>query len=631
MRAFPLQQLAVCFFTLALGLCRFLYGASPPIHYLIDLRDPGTHLVQVTMTIPEASPETEVQIPTWNNLYQIRDFVQDVRRVQGTCDGESTELVRVDLNTWRGPNRPCSPLELQYKVYANHETPFSSVLNPDHAFLNFALLLFYMPQERARSAQVKFLLPRGWKLATLLEGKGDDFHAPNYDALVDSPAEAGHFQEFNYSQKVGIPRRSRGTGARSHTVTLNCRVIVDADPHDYSAHRLLNSLKKITAAETALMEDVPFTGYTFIFHFLRRSGSGGGMEHRDGTAITLPVARLQRNWGSLESMAAHEFFHAWNVKRIRPQSLEPIDYIHGNDTRDLWFCEGVTSTYAEYCLLRAGLTDRQAFYGHIAGAIHTLESRPARHFQSVEMSGREAWLEKYADYLRPERSVSYYNKGELLGFLLDLGIRHATHNQASLDDLMRCLNQQFAQQDRFFTESALLNIITNLAPSYVELEAFFRDYVHGTRDLDYDRYLGYAGLRLVRLTRELVKPGFNATRNRQGLPEVESVDPGSPAQAAGLAVGDVLLEANGHAVADLPEARLPRWKPGEVIEFTILRGGETHKVKLPMEGKQEDTFRMEEDPSATADQLEVREGWLKGKTSPPAGMQSACSARCLSH
>jgi predicted metalloprotease with PDZ domain len=610
-----------------------LLGATPlPIHYQLDLREPTSHLVRVTMTIPEALPETKVQIPTWNNLYQIRDFVRDVEQVGGTCGGEPAELTRVDLNTWQGPDRPCSWLQLRYTVYADGESPFSSVLSEDHAFLNFALILFYLSGDRDRPVQVNFLLPKGWKLATLLAGDGPEYTAPDYDVLVDSPAEAGHFQEYSYEQKVRTRHCEAGHATvSSHDTLAKYRVIVDAAPSDYSAVRLLNSLKKITATETALMEDVPFSRYTFILHFLRKAGSGGGMEHRNGTAITLPAATLQRDWGALESMAAHEFFHTWNVKRIRPKLLEPIDYIHGNDTRDLWFCEGVTSAYGEYTLLRAGLTDPQTFYGRLAGAIQALESRPARHFQSAETSGREAWLEKYRDYLRPERSISYYNKGELLGFLLDLGIRHATHNQASLDEVMRCLNERFARQHRFFTATDLQDIIANLAPLYTDREAFFRDDVQGTRELDYERYLGYAGLRLVRETREVLAPGFTLIRNPKGQLQVESVDATSAAQAAGLARGDILLEADGQVLAELPAEGLLHWKPGEVVVFKVLREGRTRKITLTMGRAQETTYRVLEAPETTAEQREVREGWLYGTTTPRPGIEFLCCAQCASH
>ena len=570
--------------------------AGSPIRYVIDLRRPLSHLVQVTMTVPRAQPGTQIQFPAWNNLYQIRDFVRNVQGLEARCDNSAQELARMDLNTWESRSEPCTILEIRYAVYANDESVFSSVLDADHAFLNFALLLFYLPQERSRTARVKFLLPEGWKLATLLEPEGEEFTASDYDALADSPAEAGRFEEYEFDQ-----------GGATY------RVVVEGDPSAYSPERLVGSLKKITAAETGLMQDVPFSKYTFILHF-SRPGSGGGMEHRNGTAISIPAENLRRNWEGFEATAAHEFFHLWNVKRIRPQGLEPIDYQHGNDTRELWFSEGVTTTYQELVLLRAGMISRRTFYEHLTDEIQRLEERPARRFQSVEQSGREAWLEKYTDYFRPDRSVSYYNKGALLGFVLDLAIRHATHNRRGLDDLMRRLNQDFARRGRFFTQSDLLALVRELAPEWTGAGDFFRDYLSGRRELDYCTYLGFAGLRLETRRRELPAFGFLATQSFDGAIQVESVEPGSNAGMAGLTHGDVLIKMNGKPLLSPPEDELFRMKPGHKVRFKVRRGKQTLDIAFNPGRKTEVVYLLEEIEHASPDQLQVRRGWLEGKT-----------------
>jgi len=548
------------------------------------------------MTVPRAQPGTQIQFPAWNNLYQIRDFVRNVQGLEARCDNSAQELARMDLNTWESRSEPCTILEIRYAVYANDESVFSSVLDADHAFLNFALLLFYLPQERSRTARVKFLLPEGWKLATLLEPEGEEFTASDYDALADSPAEAGRFEEYEFDQ-----------GGATY------RVVVEGDPSAYSPERLVGSLKKITAAETGLMQDVPFSKYTFILHF-SRPGSGGGMEHRNGTAISIPAENLRRNWEGFEATAAHEFFHLWNVKRIRPQGLEPIDYQHGNDTRELWFSEGVTTTYQELVLLRAGMISRRTFYEHLTDEIQRLEERPARRFQSVEQSGREAWLEKYTDYFRPDRSVSYYNKGALLGFVLDLAIRHATHNRRGLDDLMRRLNQDFARRGRFFTQSDLLALVRELAPEWTGAGDFFRDYLSGRRELDYCTYLGFAGLRLETRRRELPAFGFLATQSFDGAIQVESVEPGSNAGMAGLTHGDVLIKMNGKPLLSPPEDELFRMKPGHKERFKVRRGKQTLDIAFNPGRKTEVVYLLEEIEHASPDQLQVRRGWLEGKT-----------------
>jgi predicted metalloprotease with PDZ domain len=351
------------------------------------------------------------------------------------------------------------------------------------------------------------------------------------------------------------------------------------------------------------------------------------MEHRNGTAITVRAGELHDHWEYLEEAVAHEFFHLWNVKRIRPQSLEPIDYVHGNDTRDLWFCEGVTSAYGALVLLRAGMISRKTFYARLGTAIATLESRPARFFQSAEESGLEAWFEKYNDYLRPQRSISYYNKGELLGFLLDLALRHATGNEAGLDDVMRRLNEDFARPGRCYTEEDLRRVMAQVAPTFSGLEAFWEDYVRGTRELDYDGYLGYAGLERESGSRPSARLGFEASANSRGEVRVESVEPRSAAAQAGLAQGDILVKMNGQALRDSPANLLPQLKPGQEVKLEVQRGGRVFEIAFALETNAEATCRVKEISHPSPEQLRVREGWLKGETTGAAAKNSIANSK----
>ncbi|HEV2426408.1 MAG TPA: PDZ domain-containing protein [Terriglobia bacterium] len=567
--------------------------AGAPIRYQLDLRQPATHLVHVRMTIPGAAPALAIQFPAWNALYQIRDFVRNVQDLQATCDGAPLDLIPVDVDTWKNADRPCGELVASYDLYANEESVFSAILDQSHAFLNLAQVLFYLPSERSRSVTVEFLLPDGWKLATPLEESSPgEYTAANYDRMVDSPVQAGTFDDYSYRQK----------GAEY-------RVVVYTEGARYSSKKLLESCQKITATETGIMQDVPFHRYTFFFHFL--PFGGGGMEHAYGTAIGFPAGRLDSGWLQFESTVAHEFFHLWDVKRIRPQGLEPVDYIHGNDTRDLWFSEGVTSTYEELALVRSGLASRQEFYDRVAEQIAALEKRPARHFESAELSGMDAWLEGYRDYFRPERSISYYNKGELLGFLLDLGMREASHDRASLDDFMRALNHDFAGPGRFFEDSDLIALAGRLTGGAFDAQTFFRDYVTGTRGLDYQRYLGYAGLDVEMQTASVpdwgfrAPTGFTAARDIQ----VESVDPESSAAEAGLRVGDVITSVNGQPLS-VPPDRLTGLKAGQQVELAIMRRSRRLSIKFQLGASTETDYRIEENSQATPDQVALRESWL---------------------
>ena len=587
--------------------------AAQPIQYGVDLTAPETHRVQVSLKIPDAGAGTEIQIPTWNCLYQIRDFVKGVEDMRSDCDGQSVDTEREDRDTWRGPNQSCGSLNFHYSVYTDADGPFDSVLDGSHAFLNLAMVLFYLPRERQRPVQVKFRIPSGWKLATFLDGEGEEFQAENYDALVESPVEAGHFEEFSYPQDFTAPH---APAAESKHATI--RLVIDAERSDYSPGRILSTFQKITAEETALMQDLPFRRYTFLLHFPREGGSTGGMEHRNGTAISIPASEVSDNERYLESVAAHEFFHLRNVKRIRPRAMEPIDYVKGNDTADLWLCEGVTNTYAELALLRAGLIDRDNFYKHLAGAIEVLQSRSARRYQSAEMSGREAWLEKYSDYNRSERSVSYYNKGELLGYLLDLDVRHATQNQAGLDEVMRRLNQDFGRTGRYYTLADFAAIVAQLAPGF-DIKRYVADDVRGTQELDYASSLGYAGLRVATQMSEVPVQGFSVSRNDGGLLQVDSVDTGTDAERAGLQPGDVLRMVNGDLLPAGPHPILPEWQPGQEVKLQINRGGETHVLKVRIGVNQAVSVHIEEDSQATREQRSMRDGWLTGVTNSSVG------------
>jgi len=564
-------------------------GAAAPIVYQVDLRERLSHIVRVTMTLSDAAPGTEIQFPTWYALYQIRDFVKNVQELQAECDGRAITLAMEDLDTWRSGSQRCAQLVVRYGVYAAGSAPFSSGLDEEHGFLNLAMILFYLPRQRERAIRLQFILPEGWKLATPLEegDAPDEFKAPDYDLMADSPVEAGTFDEYDYTQK----------GA-------TYRVVVHGDRSSYSPKDLVETLQKITATETDMMGEVPFSRYTFIFHF--GQGGGGGMEHRNGTAISASTESVKRR--GVADVAAHEFFHLWNVKRIRPQGLEPIDYVHGNDTRDLWFSEGVDSTYTELVLVRSGLTHRSDFYRSIAREIQDLQGRPARQFQSAEQSGREAWLEAYPDYFRPQRSISYYNKGELLGFLLDLGIRHATANAHSLDDVMHRLNQDFAHRGRYFIDDDLKSIIRGLAPGF-SVDDFFRDDVSGTVELDYNVYLGYAGLRLVTQPVERSDPGFTAAGGLgQGAVQVVSVEAGSNAERVGLQSGDRIEKLNGKPLAG-PWA-LDNAPAGEPILLEVRRGRRSLTFKFNVGSKQEINYSVEEIAHASPSQIEIRNGWL---------------------
>jgi predicted metalloprotease with PDZ domain len=472
------------------GICGLLIGARPAaatIQYQVSLSDPARHLFGVTMTVPVEGRELTVAMPAWNALYRIEDFAYRVRQVTALClsvDAVPATVRKLDKQTWRiSLESRCQPgdhnqFEIQYETEWDEPGPFESQLNEHHAFMNLAQILMYVPDRRAEDVSVAFEnLPRGWHTAAELPSTAaDTYTAASYDKLVDAPVEAGKFDSFDFDDD----------GA-------HFRVIVDSDG-EWNRRTLEDGLRRITDYELHLMGGPPFDPprreYTFIFHVGPGDDSeGGGMEHANSTAIAM---------GSVDAaipIAAHEFFHAWNVKRIRPQSLEPVDYAKEQYTRALWFAEGVTSTYASYTLVRCGLWTADQFYADLASQIGDLQSRPARRWQSAGESSLDAWFEKYDGYNDPDRSISYYNKGQILGVMLDLAIRDATNNHKSLDDVFRRMNVEYAQQGKFYDDSDGIRVAAEEVAGK-SFEDFFRRYVSGTDEIPYDEFLGIAGLKL---------------------------------------------------------------------------------------------------------------------------------------
>ena len=384
------------------------------------------------------------------------------------------------------------------------------------------------------------------------------------------------------------------------------RVVIDAK--EWEKPQFESDLHRIVKYELSMMRGAPFHEYTFFFHVgPYMEVGGGGMEHSNCTAIA-----ASSEPGAM-GIAAHEFFHVWNVKRIRPQALEPVDYTKEQYTRALWFAEGVTSTYGSFALVRSGVWNTRQFYGDLGEQIQRLDSSPARLWQSVEESSLDAWLEKYDSYYSPERSISYYNKGQILGVLLDIAIRDDTENKKSLDDVMRALNDEFAKRGRFYNESgdirATIEKVTGMP-----FEEFFRRYVGGVDELPYDDFLVRAGLRLNRGSKTSADFGFSLTRGPGSSLLVSDVTPGSNAEAAGLRQGDMILQINGENTSPAQYRWMRSRVPGDVLPLRIRRDSQEQDVSVKLGSREESQFSIEEIANPTEKQRRIREGMLRGST-----------------
>ncbi len=572
---------------------------SPEVHYIVSLAGWPEHMVRVKIILAPGNSDRDLQLPVWNALYQIRDFAQWVNLVRARGhSGQPLAVQKVNKSRWHITGAE-GGAEIEYEIFADQTGPFGAQLNSRHAFLNPAEILMYPADGRASRVQLAFAdLPRGWKIATpLTHSPAGDFTAENYDHLADSPVEIGAFEESDFDE------------GGSHY-----RVVVDADPSDYKMPEIVSTLRRLVSAATNWMDDWPFQSYMFIYHFPRGAG-GGGMEHAYSTAIDVSASRLAENPEVLGDLTAHEFFHLWNVKRIRPQSLEPIDYTQENYTSALWFSEGVTSTAGNIVRLRAGLLDEPRYLAEIAGEIAELERRPAHLTQSVEESSRDAWLEKYPYYRLPARSISYYNKGNLLGVLLDLQMRQDSNGSASIRDVFHWMNENYARKGQFFPETEGVRTAAE-AVSHADLEWFFRKYVAGTGEIPWDDFFRSVGLHLERTISSTPDPGFIVARNFDSPLQVSAVTSGSAAEKAGLAVGDAILEIDGEKADDAFSRRSAAMRPGETLRLRVRNSRGDRDLQWTLGAQQEIEMNLINLDKVTPAQKARRAAWLKGEDQP---------------
>src|SRR5687767_6413627 len=403
-------------------------SAAPDISFTVSMPKPHTHMLEVEMRLKRGSnaPASEVLVmPVWTpGSYLIREFARHVQDFSASdAAGKALAWEKINKNSWRVLTNGATDWHVNYRVYANELSVRTNELTSEHAFWNNAALLMYPEGFLHQPSTLRVIPPQPWKVATGLPavaGQLNTFHAENFDVLYDSPVEVSDFKTLTFDVK-GVPHR----------------IVIDGEGN-YDPERMRRDVQKIVETQVELMGgEIPYRDYTFILHL--RSNAGGGLEHANSTALGYPrfgfrITRgdrttsaspnpgeqPERDYRGFLSLVSHEFFHLWNVKRIRPDALGPFDYTQENYTKLLWVAEGITDYYADLTLRRAGLISDGEFISATARAIQLLQNTPGRLVQSVEESSFDTWVKFY----RPDENtlnsqVSYYDKGAILGLLLD--------------------------------------------------------------------------------------------------------------------------------------------------------------------------------------------------------------------
>jgi len=582
-----------------------LFSASPApktyprLFFLVSMEKPHTHYFQVTFEIEGLKAENiNLKLPNWTpGYYRVMDYARHL--INFKAEDEAGNLLsweKTAKNIWRVKTRQAKRVVINYEVYAFAVSVAESFLDDSRAFIVPASVFLYPEGYLQNPVKIRInpsaTLPRIFTGLDPVADEPNTFSAPDFDLLYDCPIYLGNPEVLSFAVE-GIP----------HTLAAE-------DLGQVNREVLIADLEKIIRQAVAIIGDLPYRHYTFIL----MEGGGGGLEHLNSMAAYMNAANLQSPAGYKNWLAfiAHEYFHHYNVKRIRPVALGPFDYDRENYTRMLWVSEGITVYYEYIILKRAGLLSTEEFFDRISSTIARYENIPGSKVQSAVESSFDTWIQFFS---RSEETanttISYYDKGAILGLLLDLKMRHETQNKYSLDDLMRVLYRRYYQEKkRGWTDAEFRAEAEALARC--SLAEIFDDYAASVKEVDYQKYFAYAGLEIDTSWHEL--PGVDlglTTQTAEGNLLIASVLKGSTAQEAGLSARDEIIAVNGRRVSPRNfESLLSAHKPGEKIRLLIARRNRLQELEATLAAKKERPFRIK--PASQPGQLEaeILRSWL---------------------
>ena len=593
--------------------------------FTVAMPRPETHLYEITMEIdPGDATSIDLVLPVWTpGSYLVREFSRHVRDFLGKerkkislkgRGGRPLAVEKVAKNRWRvslpskkssSSSSSSSSVLVSYRVYAHELTVRTSHLDSSHGYGNGANLFFYVEGRKDEPQEVSFRLPRGWKTSMALPARGGVFRAASYDELVDSPFECGTHRTFDFRVR-GVP----------HTLAI-------WGSGNEDAARLTRDLKKLVLEAASLFGGLPYERYLFLVHLA--SGARGGLEHRASQSVAFdPWAfRPEKAYRDTLLLFSHELFHAWNVKRIRPEAFGPFDYTQEVHTKDLWALEGVTSYYEVLLAVRAGLlTPAQGFEDWMTSWSGHLDT-PGRAVQSAEMASFDTWIRFY----RPdENSVnvaeSYYRRGQLLGLALDLALRGATSGRRGLDDVMRLLWKRYGSKGRGYPDGAVEDAVARVFGSRAPARRFFDRYVRGTATPDLARLLAAAGLELKQVPES--EEGVTETdsvktrgdfgwkvKAENGRVKVTDVLEGGAAERAGVSPGDEIVAVDGvRGTEDFLRRNATERGPRARVSVSLFRRDRLLLLRLTLGARKAGVWKVVPLPKAAPAVRRLAKRWL---------------------
>ena len=571
-------------------------GELEPIRYVLSFPAPQTHYVEVEATVPAAGRDrVELEMAVWTpGSYLVREYSRHVEAVRAEAAGRPLEVSKTAKNRWRVETRGAGAVTVRYRVYGREMTVRTNYIEAEFALINGAPTFLTLAGDTGpRRHEVRLSLPAGWAsshtgLPPADGGAAHSYAAADYDTLVDSPIVAGSPAVYEFTVR----------GKPHFLVNIGEGGVWDGPTS-------VADVRKIVEAQAAFWGDLPYEKYVFINMITEASG---GLEHRNSTVLMTSRWRTRTRRGYVDwlSLVSHEFFHVWNVKRLRPVELGPFDYGGENYTRTLWVAEGLTSYYGDLLAARAGVLTQPEHLGELSNMISAVQNTPGRLSQPVEEASFDAWIRYYRqDENTPNTTISYYDKGGVIGFLLDLEIRKATSGARSLDDVMRAAMARYSGRSGF-TSAEFRSLVAELAGT--DLSAWLHRALDTTEELDY-AHIAWLGLRFKQppkpegawLGLTLATPGATL-KNDGGRLVVTQVRRGTPAFDAGVNVDDEIVALGGYRVRpDQWERRLDAFKPGETTPLLVARRERLVTLDVTLAAEPQRTWTLEPDPAASSE------------------------------
>jgi predicted metalloprotease with PDZ domain len=573
----------------------------PTLRYTLAMPLPQSHYFEVKMELGGFSADyTDVKMPVWApGSYLVREYAKNVEGfVAQTSGGQALAVEKINKNTWRVRHPKQASFRVSYRVYAFELSVRTSFIDADHGYLNGSSVFMYPADNKMLGSSLTVQPAAGWeKVSTALRPGPAKFtyKAASYDELADSPIEIGNQKVLEFTAN-GTP----------HQVAMYGTYTADDT-------KLVADMKRVCEEAHRVVGQNPLDHYVFIVHNLERGG--GGLEHLFSTTLEVSRTTYGTDAGlkSFLGLVAHEYFHLWNVKRIRPMALGPFNYDQENYTHMLWVSEGMTEYYSKQILARSGVLSKEEYLGKLGNAITEVENTPGNRIQSAAESSFDAWIK----YYRPNENanntqISYYSKGDLIGTWLDLNIAQATNGAKHLDDVFRLLyDTYYLKAKRGFTDQEYQDAVATVAGR--RFDEFFQNSVYGTKPIDFATALGYAGLTLTSAplsTDGTLGANFS---NRTGKLLVASVVRDGAAWNTGLSATDEVLLINGAAPSDETVKTLISSPVGTEVKLQVRRDGLTRDVTLKALPNPDRKFTVQPVASPTAAQQKVLAKWLGNK------------------